>query len=223
MQTDRYNGHRGGGLDVNGLMLAGGATVALLFGLTLTAPHFVTVPERVLTTENIRLDPPPPPKPEPTPQPKAKATAPMIPRPDPVTVTRPPVEATTGTFTLAPVETPPNTGTLVGLGSGGVATVPVHVAVERAARLDSRYADTFQPEYPLGERQAEHVGRVVVRVLIGTDGRVKDIQQVSTSSAAFYEATRKRALAKWRFEPATRDGTAIEAWQTIGVRFELDE
>ena len=40
MQTDRYNGHRNGGLDGNGLAIALGATAALLFGLTLTQPHF---------------------------------------------------------------------------------------------------------------------------------------------------------------------------------------
>jgi protein TonB len=61
-----------------------------------------------------------------------------------------------------------------------------------------------------------------VRVLIGTDGRVKEVQQISAASTAFFEATRKQALTKWRFTPGTRDGAPVEAWRTMAVRFELD-
>lgn len=225
MQTDRYNGHRRGGLDVNGMALALGATAALLFGLTLTAPHFTKAEDPPLVIESIPADPPPPlpPEPKPKPQPELRHLDPMpAARPDPVDVTRPPVAPPVGADLAPATETLPNPGTTVGTGLGGTIPQPVHVPVERGARLDSRYADTFQPDYPMGERTAERAGRVVVRVLIGTDGRVKTVEQVSAPNAAFFEATRKRALAKWRFVPATRDGVAIETWQQIGVLFQLD-
>jgi protein TonB len=38
---------------------------------------------------------------------------------------------------------------------------------------------------------------------------------------SFLEATRKQALAKWRFLPATRDGQPVESWREMTVRFEL--
>ncbi|RYE01614.1 MAG: TonB family protein, partial [Sphingomonadales bacterium] len=62
---------------------------------------------------------------------------------------------------------------------------------------------------------------VSVRVLIGTDGRVKAVEQVSATSTAFFEATKRQALGKWRFKPATRGGVPQESWKTMSVRFEL--
>ncbi|WP_260581590.1 energy transducer TonB [Sphingopyxis sp. PET50] len=60
-----------------------------------------------------------------------------------------------------------------------------------------------------------------VRVLIGTDGRVKQVELVSTDSPGFFEATKRRALAKWRFKPATRGGVPEESWKEMTVRFEI--
>ncbi|OHT17736.1 Gram-negative bacterial tonB protein [Sphingomonas haloaromaticamans] len=64
-------------------------------------------------------------------------------------------------------------------------------------------------------------GVVVVRVLIGADGRVKAVEQVSTTDPAFFEATKRQALRAWRFRPATRDGVAVESWRTMRVKFEM--
>jgi len=50
---------------------------------------------------------------------------------------------------------------------------------------------------------------------------VKAVEQVSATSNAFFEATRRQALAKWRFKPATRGGIPQESWKTMSVRFEL--
>ena len=40
--------------------------------------------------------------------------------------------------------------------------------------------------------------------------------------AAFAKATEKQALKAWRFKPATRDGIAVEDWQTLTVRFDIN-
>jgi protein TonB len=74
-----------------------------------------------------------------------------------------------------------------------------------------------------GERRAEREGRVTVRVLIGEDGRVKQVELVSAASEAFFAATREQALAKWRFTPATKDGIPQEAWRTMSVSFVLND
>ena len=68
--------------------------------------------------------------------------------------------------------------------------------------------------------RAEMEGFATVRVLIGTDGRVK---QVEASDTAFLDATRKQALSKWRFLPATRDGEPVESWREMTVRFQLPD
>lgn len=89
------------------------------------------------------------------------------------------------------------------------------------AELDPRYAGAFQPDYPASEQRREIEGVAKVRVLIGTDGRVKAVELVSTDSPGFFAETKRRALAKWRFTPATRGGVAEESWKVMTVRFEI--
>jgi protein TonB len=91
----------------------------------------------------------------------------------------------------------------------------------RAAESDPRFMKDFQPAYPSIEQRAANEGTVAVRVLIGTDGRVKDVQKISATSDAFFEATRRQALSRWRFRPATRGGVPEESWKTMRVRFQM--
>jgi protein TonB len=89
------------------------------------------------------------------------------------------------------------------------------------AQLDQRYAGLFQPDYPPRAQREGIEGVAVVRVLIGTDGRVKAVELVSTDDPAFFEATKRRALTKWRFKAATRGGVPEESWKEMRVRFEI--
>jgi periplasmic protein TonB len=98
---------------------------------------------------------------------------------------------------------------------------PVHNPVEIGAKLNPRYAGDLQPSYPPAMLRQEIEGAVTVRVLIGTDGRVKQIEPVHVSEADFLKVTRDQALRKWRFTPATRDGVPVESWREMTVRFEM--
>ena len=60
-------------------------------------------------------------------------------------------------------------------------------------------------------------------MLVGTDGRVKDIQLIESPHEDFWTATRKQALTRWRFTAATKDGKPIESWMTLKVRFEIND
>jgi periplasmic protein TonB len=51
---------------------------------------------------------------------------------------------------------------------------------------------------------------------------VKAVERVTAASDGLFEATRRQALSRWRFRPATRDGAAVESWKAMTVRFELD-
>ncbi|MEG3176794.1 TonB family protein [Sphingomonas sp. RB3P16] len=221
MYADRYaNRH---GLNPGGVAFALGTSAVLLFGLSLTAPHFLPNVVPTITATNIPLDPPPPPKPEPKPTPEIRQAAqPLKPRPESIDLTKPIVASNPSGPIATHVDPPPLQPIAGGTGDGGTIVTPP-APILTLPRLDSRYASAFQPVYPSDERLAGREGRVVVRVLIGADGRVKQVEPVSPLSPAFYDATRKRALEKWRFTPATRDGVAVEAWQTMAVRFVLDE
>lgn len=92
----------------------------------------------------------------------------------------------------------------------------------RAATRDPRFARDFQPDYPSGLLQKEIEGSASIRVLIGTDGRVREAQVVSASHPDFGKAAVKQALRSWRFRPATRGDVAVEDWQTLSVRYTID-
>ena len=98
---------------------------------------------------------------------------------------------------------------------------PVPEPVRVAAEFDPRYAGDQQPPYPATEERAGREGSVRVRVTVGTDGRVKGVQRLSATSEAFWRATERHAMARWRFRPATVDGRPIESSKTLTIYFRL--
>ena len=50
---------------------------------------------------------------------------------------------------------------------------------------------------------------------------IEAIEILRTPSKGLSEATRRHALSKWRFKPATRDGVPYEDWMTMTLSFKL--
>jgi TonB family protein len=70
--------------------------------------------------------------------------------------------------------------------------------------------------------QARHVameGVVVLAGLVRRDGSPADVRVRTSSGDQALDAAAARAAGAWRFRPATREGTAMEAWAIIPVRF----
>jgi protein TonB len=82
-------------------------------------------------------------------------------------------------------------------------------------------ARDFQPPYPSVLLRTGVEGKAVLRVLIGSDGRVKQVAIISADDPLFADAAERQALRKWRFKPATRDGQPVETWKQLTVRFEI--
>jgi protein TonB len=180
----------------------------------------LTKTETVLTAYPVPPEPPPPPIVKRDPKPDIKS-----PLDEPVRI--PPVDPKTPSDNKVTTTTEPGPRLPPGpaIGTGDIPTVitppPLPVMVD--AQYDQRYANALQPAYPAAEVRAGNTGRVVLRVLIGADGRVKQVERVSSASDAFFAAAEHQALTKWRFKPATRDGVAIEQWKTMSLRFELND
>ena len=96
---------------------------------------------------------------------------------------------------------------------------PVAEPVRREATMLA--SSQLQPPYPASEQRAENEGSVTVKVLIGTDGRVKSVEKVRGASEAFFRTTEQQALRHWRFRPATVDGRPVESRKIITVHFRL--
>jgi periplasmic protein TonB len=98
---------------------------------------------------------------------------------------------------------------------------PPALPIFTVAKRNPRYARDFQPDYPPGMIREGREGAVTVRVLVGVDGRVKQVEAVKADDDAFLQATKNQALRRWRFMPATKDGVPQESWQELTVRFQM--
>lgn len=197
---------------------SGLALVVAMHGAAVAAALLITgsyiVPDEPTTIDIVEIEPdaPPPPLPPP-PRPNAELpdiptqTLSRVPRIDDSPVLDfpdPPIFVDRGPVIPPATPDPP-----------ARPRDPVTVNAEFASRA------SLQPIYPQAMRRAGIEGRVTVRVQIGTDGRVLAIERVEATNDAFFEATRRQALARWRFRPATRDGIPIVSWQTHTVVFQL--
>lgn len=193
--------------------------IAAVSAVMLAKSGVIALPPGAIPTILIRELPPPDPIETPVAKaPEAKTEVYIPPRKTPVASQDVPVIKGTdvqpdytgaGTADPNPQPTPAATAT----------PIPNPVIVD-AAPLGSAARD-FQPPYPPQLLRTGIEGKAVVRVLIGTDGRVKQVAIISADDPLFADATERQALRKWRFKPATRDGVAVESWKQMTVRFEI--
>lgn len=220
MVTDRYE--RPHGIQPASLTAALGLSAAMVGGLVLSSPAVQDVFSKPFIGINIPLTRPP----APAPTPEVKPEVLRKPRPSPIAK---PVDTTSPIVSLdpGPYIAPAGTGVIGATGSDPIPVIlpppPIPNPVLTEATIDPRFARDVQPLYPAGEQRAGRVGRVTIRVLVGVDGRVRQAERIRADSDAFWTATQRQALSKWRFRPATRDGVPIEAWRTMTVRFEMSE
>lgn len=75
------------------------------------------------------------------------------------------------------------------------------------------------PEYPPLAKQAHVQGSVVLRAVIGKDGKVENVQPESGSPLLASAAV--NAVKQWRYKPYVLDGTPVEVETTVTVNFRL--
>lgn len=75
------------------------------------------------------------------------------------------------------------------------------------------------PSYPDSARTAGIDGTVLVRALIGRDGRVQ--RTVIEHSVPGLDAESQRTVMRWSFKPARYHGRAVPRWMTIPLKYSL--
>jgi protein TonB len=200
------------------ILLHGAALSALLLAKTEILDH---PPEPPIIIDSIPVLPPPPPPPVPTAEP------PLV-QPHILDAFVPPIPPRSNSAALdeRPI-LPPDLGARPGGGeTAGIPEVPRRpepLPRPEPVRLPAQMiGGNLQPPYPFAEQRNEREGRVVIRVTIGSDGRVVDTARVQATSDAFYDATARHARERWRFRPATVDGRPVETTRTLTVVFELN-
>jgi outer membrane biosynthesis protein TonB len=69
------------------------------------------------------------------------------------------------------------------------------------------------PEYP--ETSAR--GRVILKAIIGVDGKVREVKTISGNK--LLSAAAARAIRQWRYDPFYKDGQAVETETNVGMLF----
>ena len=76
--------------------------------------------------------------------------------------------------------------------------------------------------YPERAKQMKQEGRVVVSVLIGADGRVKNHKILESTPSGVFDQAVKDSLPNWVFTPAEYQGRAVQIWATLPLDFTLN-
>lgn len=62
-------------------------------------------------------------------------------------------------------------------------------------------------------------GRVVARILVGSEGRVEKIKITESQPPGVFDEGVKEALASWVFSPATYKGSPVSMWVNLPFEF----
>ena len=93
--------------------------------------------------------------------------------------------------------------------------VEENISVEELPEAISKVA----PQYPEAARQASVDGTVMVKALVGKDGRVKDTR--IAKSIPMLDAAAVAAVQQWVFKPAKSRSGPVAVWIVTPVKFTL--
>jgi protein TonB len=180
-------------------------------GLALLATlDVITLPkverEPMVVTLIPDLKPPPPAAPQP--RPTVKPPPSLVDVPTPVV---PVIQPVANIVTPPPPQVQPQAAPVA------AATPARPVSID----LDAATVAGAPPTYPIESRRRHEQGTVRLRVVIGTDGRVKDISVASSSGFDRLDKAALEAVRRWRFQPQMQAGVAVEAVGTLPIPFRL--
>lgn len=95
--------------------------------------------------------------------------------------------------------------------------------IARNPKVPPRVVSTAAPVYPQALRDAGIGGRVVVRGVVGIDGRVESAEVVRSSGNSTLDNNALSAFYKWRFSPAKNDaGQKVRCYFVQGFPFVIE-
>src|SRR5690606_35796608 len=93
---------------------------------------------------------------------------------------------------------------------------------DREATVQNESRMLAPPRYPAAAMEARTSGKVVMRVLVGADGVVKDVVVEESEPAGVFDASSVEAAWLWRFDPAVKDGKPVDGWVRVPVQYEWE-
>jgi protein TonB len=172
-------------------------------------------PEPVKPPEPPKLTPPPKtPQPVLTPPPTPQPPAPATPEP-PAVLAAPTAASTAPAVQAAPPAPPPP----------APPAPPPPPAAPAKVEMPSSKADYLHnppPDYPRMSKRLGEQGKVVLKVLIGTDGTPQKVELVTSSGFERLDKSAMDAAMRWRYVPGKRGGVPEAMWYQVPIQFTLE-
>ncbi|EHL23704.1 TonB family protein [Acidovorax sp. NO-1] len=87
---------------------------------------------------------------------------------------------------------------------------------------DAAYLNNPRPSYPAISKRMGEQGKVVLRVLIGTDGLPQKVEVSTSSGFDRLDRQAQDAVMRWRFVPGKRNGVPEAMWNLVPINFVLE-
>lgn len=91
----------------------------------------------------------------------------------------------------------------------------------QAPSAEAQGLNNTAPAYPPTSRKKREQGVVWLEVHVGAQGELLALKLKTSSGFSRLDDAALRAVKNWRFQPALRDGKAVDAWYDLPVRFSL--
>ena len=170
-----------------------------------------------------KVAPPPPKPPAPTPpKPAPKVPAPK-PAPMPLAINdpTPAPNAPTGVTTPQP-PAPPIAEPVAAAPAPAAPPAPPAPPKIELPSSDAAYLNNPKPGYPAISKRMGEQGKVVLRVLIGTDGTPQKVEINKSSGYERLDRQAQEAVMRWRFVPGKRNGVPETMWNLVPINFVLE-
>lgn len=183
----------------------------------------VPAPAEPIVMQAVLLSPPAPVQTKPTPTPAAPKPSATPVEKKPI---KPPVKRTAPTPKHQPLQqkTPVTTTQVAAVQASATSRSAAAVATPASYQAPSAEAQGLNnaaPAYPPTSRKKREQGVVWLEVHVGVQGELLEIKLKTSSGFSRLDDAALRAVKHWRFQPALRDGKAVDAWYDLPVRFSL--
>ena len=112
-------------------------------------------------------------------------------------------------------------GGTIGGTMGGIVAETNKVIIERDKPLPLYPLSQVYPTYPEEARLKGWEDTVIVRYVIGTNGRVKDVAVLVPSQRELFINPTVKAIKAWRFRPLVKDGVRQEVIHELTIYYRL--
>ncbi len=91
------------------------------------------------------------------------------------------------------------------------------------ANASLAYESIIEPQYPMQSRRRGEQGTVLLRVLVGRDGKPVDIEIAKSSGFHALDRAAREAVLRWRFRPVQINGVNVEARGLVPIKFDVKQ